>query len=40
MVAVLTNKEMSYVVVGLFDDLVDAFCVYICDMNFFGCAVC
>ena len=39
MVVVLTIKKMSYLVVGLFDDLVGPL-IYICDIKFFGCAVC
>ena len=39
-VVVLTIKEMSYLVVGLFNDMVGLFCVNICDKKFFGCAVC
>ena len=34
---ILTIKEMRYILVGLFDDLVGP--VYICEKKFFGCAV-
>ena len=40
MVVVLTTKEMSYLVVGLFDDLVGLLLFYICDCKIFACAVC
>ena len=40
MVVVLTNKEMNYLVVGLFDDLVGRFCINICDIKIFACAIC
>ena len=40
MVVVLTTKEMSYLVVELFDDLVRPLCIYIHDIKFFGCTVC
>ena len=36
MVFILTIKEVRYLVVGLFDDLVGP--VYICEKKFFGCA--
>ena len=32
-VVVLTIKEMSYLVVGLFNDMVGLFCVNICDRS-------
>ena len=32
-VVILTIKEVSYLVDGLFDKLVGPFCIYICDMN-------
>ena len=37
---VLTPKKMSYVVLGLFDNLVDPLRIYICNIKFFGCVVC
>ena len=40
MMVVLTHKEMSYLVVGIFDDLVARFCINICDNKIFDCAVC
>ena len=40
MVVILTIKRIRYVVVGLFDDLVVPSCIFICDIKFFGCAVC
>ena len=36
---VLTIEELSYVVVGLFDDLVGPFRICTCGVKFFGCAV-
>ena len=39
MVIVSTIKEISYFVVSLFDDLVGPF-IFICDIKFFGRAVC
>ena len=35
MVVVLTIKEISYFLLGLFDDLMGPFRIYICDMKFF-----
>ena len=35
---VLTTKEINYLVVGLFDNLVARFCIFICDINIFACA--
>ena len=40
MVVVVTIKEMSSLLVGIFYDLWGPFCIYICDMKFFGCTVC
>ena len=40
MVVFITIKEMSYLVVDLFDNLVGPFCTYFHDVKFFGCAVC
>ena len=40
MVVVLTIKEMSYLVVGIFNDMVGLFCVNICDKKFFDYTVC
>ena len=40
MVVVLTIREMSYLVLGLLDDLVGSLCICICDIKFFGCVVC
>ena len=41
MVVVLTIKEISYLLVSLFDDLVGPLMVFIfVTLMFFGCAVC
>ena len=40
MVDVLTIKKMSYLAVGLFDDLVARFRINICEIKIFACAVC
>ena len=40
MVVVLTHKEMSCLVVGMFDDLVGPLCINIGDIKIFACAVC
>ena len=40
MMVVLTIKEMSYLVVGLFDDSVARFRINICDIKIFACAIC
>ena len=39
-VVVFTIKDMSYFVVGIFDDLVGPFCIFICYTKFFDQAVC
>ena len=39
MVVVLTIKEINYLVVGPFDDLVGPLGISICDNKFFGCAI-
>ena len=39
MVVVLTIKDISYLVVGLLEDLVARFCIYICDIKIFGCTI-
>ena len=40
MMVIFTIKEMSYLVVGLYDDLAGFFRIYIFDIKFFGCDVC
>ena len=40
MVVVLTHEEMSYLVVGMFDDLVGPIGINIGDIKIFACAVC
>ena len=40
MVIVLTHKEMSCLVVGMFDDLVASFRINIGDIKISACAVC
>ena len=40
MVVVLTIKDIAYVLLGPFDDLVASFCIGIRDIKFFGWAVC
>ena len=42
MVIVLTTKEMIYLVVGVFDDMLGplSYIQYICDITFFVCNVC
>ena len=40
MVVVFTIKIMSYLVVGIFDDLVRPLRISICDIKFFGGAIC
>ena len=40
MVVVLTHKEMSCLVLGMFDDLVGRFCINIVDIRIFAYAVC
>ena len=40
MVVVLTNQEMSCLVVSMFDDLVGHFRINICDIKIFACGVC
>ena len=40
MVVVLTAEEMSFLMVGIFDDWWALLGIYICDIKFFGCAEC
>ena len=40
MVVVLTLDEMSYLLIGIFDDLVPLLCIFIGDMKIFDCTVC
>ena len=40
MVVVFTIKKIRHVVFGPFDDLVCPLRISICDIKFFGCAVC
>ena len=40
MVVIWTIKETTCLVLDVFDNIVDPFCVYICDMKFFVHPVC